>query len=156
MYGSLRDTVASVGLITSKHLPLTASNFSVKTFRQALALDERRVKFKPNMWHRSSKVCQRFTKQRAPPPSHPMLVASGAGSLPVYVRSTGQEDLHAVDRTRRADEKTDVREVWFAGCHSGEKTRARDWISNQPLNPSSITCCSRCRRWKCAFRHSKP
>ncbi|KAJ3523483.1 hypothetical protein NMY22_g11420 [Coprinellus aureogranulatus] len=46
------DTVASVGIITKRTLPFTNSNKSIKTFRHALALDERRVKFQPNYYHR--------------------------------------------------------------------------------------------------------
>ncbi|TFK88070.1 hypothetical protein K466DRAFT_489675 [Polyporus arcularius HHB13444] len=63
------DTVCSVG-IPEKHFPFTASCPFVRTFRHALSLDERRVKFKAD--HHD---------------------ASG---------------LH----------KTDVKEVWFAGCHA--------------------------------------
>lgn len=63
--------MCSVG-IPEKHFPFTASCPSVRTFRHALSLDERRVKFKAD--HHD---------------------ASG---------------LH----------KTDVKEVWFAGCHAGE------------------------------------
>jgi len=39
------DTVASVGI--HRILPLIESNTSIKTFRHALALDERRIKFEP-------------------------------------------------------------------------------------------------------------
>ncbi|KAJ2923950.1 hypothetical protein H1R20_g13152, partial [Candolleomyces eurysporus] len=46
------DTVASVGVIMKRTLPFTNSNTSIKTFRHALALDERRVKFQPNYYHR--------------------------------------------------------------------------------------------------------
>jgi hypothetical protein len=48
---SSRDTVDSVGLIP-KRLPFTTSNTIVRTFRHAVALDERRAKFKVNMWNR--------------------------------------------------------------------------------------------------------
>lgn len=48
------DTVASVGVIASRTLPFTNSNSSVTTFRHALALDERRARFKPNAYHRPS------------------------------------------------------------------------------------------------------
>jgi uncharacterized protein (DUF2235 family) len=48
---SYRDTVNSVGLIP-RRLPFTTSNTVVKTFRHALALDERRAKFKANQWNR--------------------------------------------------------------------------------------------------------
>uniref|UniRef100_A0A8H7XSL4 T6SS Phospholipase effector Tle1-like catalytic domain-containing protein n=1 Tax=Psilocybe cubensis TaxID=181762 RepID=A0A8H7XSL4_PSICU len=51
------DTVDSVGLIP-KRLPFTTSNTIVRTFRHAVSLDERRAKFKANLWNRtpSSKV----------------------------------------------------------------------------------------------------
>ncbi|KIL66936.1 hypothetical protein M378DRAFT_9939 [Amanita muscaria Koide BX008] len=48
------DTVESVGLIP-KRLPFTSSNTIVKTFRHAVALDERRAKFKANLWNRPTK-----------------------------------------------------------------------------------------------------
>jgi uncharacterized protein (DUF2235 family) len=44
-----RDTVSSVGMIPQQH-PYTSVNYSVKYFRHALALDERRARFRPNMW----------------------------------------------------------------------------------------------------------
>ncbi len=46
----LRDTVNSVGLIPH-WLPFTASNTIVRTFRHAISLDERRAKFKTNLWN---------------------------------------------------------------------------------------------------------
>ncbi|PPR05037.1 hypothetical protein CVT24_010183 [Panaeolus cyanescens] len=46
------DTVASVGVIMGRTLPFTNSNESIKTFRHALSLDERRAKFRPNRYHR--------------------------------------------------------------------------------------------------------
>lgn len=46
-----RDTVCSVGLVP-KRLPFTTSNTIVRTFRHALSLDERRAKFKANLWNR--------------------------------------------------------------------------------------------------------
>ncbi|KAL0577270.1 hypothetical protein V5O48_004727 [Marasmius crinis-equi] len=44
------DTVNSVGLIP-KRLPFTTSNNHVRTFRHAVSLDERRAKFKANLWN---------------------------------------------------------------------------------------------------------
>jgi uncharacterized protein (DUF2235 family) len=46
-----RDTVNAVGLIP-RRLPFTTSNKVVKTFRHAVSLDERRAKFKANLWNR--------------------------------------------------------------------------------------------------------
>ena len=48
-FTSHRDTVSSVGLIPQTH-PYTSINYSVKCFRHALALDERRTRFRPNVW----------------------------------------------------------------------------------------------------------
>jgi uncharacterized protein (DUF2235 family) len=50
-----RDTVNSVGLIP-RRLPFTTSNKVVKTFRHAVSLDERRAKFKANLWNRPNPV----------------------------------------------------------------------------------------------------
>ncbi|QRW07899.1 choline transport protein [Ceratobasidium sp. AG-Ba] len=44
------DTVASVGAIIPKTLPWIAYNPSIRVFRQALALDERRGNFIPSVW----------------------------------------------------------------------------------------------------------
>ena len=49
-----RDTVNSVGLIPHA-LPFTTSNTVVNTFRHAISLDERRSKFKANLWNRPEK-----------------------------------------------------------------------------------------------------
>jgi uncharacterized protein (DUF2235 family) len=49
-----RDTVNSVGLIPHE-LPFTTSNTVVNTFRHAISLDERRSKFKANLWNRPQK-----------------------------------------------------------------------------------------------------
>ncbi|KAJ7733506.1 hypothetical protein B0H16DRAFT_1579569 [Mycena metata] len=44
------DSVNSVGTIDNIKLAYTATNDTVRTFRHALALDERRAKFKQNIW----------------------------------------------------------------------------------------------------------
>ncbi|KAI0712063.1 hypothetical protein C8Q76DRAFT_733337 [Earliella scabrosa] len=46
------ETVASVGVIMGRSLPFTTSNTTIKTFRHALSLDEHRVRFLPNLYHR--------------------------------------------------------------------------------------------------------
>ncbi|XP_006462906.1 hypothetical protein AGABI2DRAFT_224560 [Agaricus bisporus var. bisporus H97] len=45
------DTVDSVGIFP-KRLPFTTSNGIVRVFRHAISLDERRSKFKTNLWNR--------------------------------------------------------------------------------------------------------
>ncbi|KAK7034621.1 hypothetical protein VNI00_012262 [Paramarasmius palmivorus] len=47
------DTVDSVGIIP-RRLPFTGANDIIRTFRHALALDERRAKFKANHFHRNA------------------------------------------------------------------------------------------------------
>ncbi|CAE6439286.1 unnamed protein product [Rhizoctonia solani] len=49
----LFDTVNSVGLLP-RELPFAKSNYVVRNFRHAVALDERRAKFKANLWGRTS------------------------------------------------------------------------------------------------------
>ncbi|KAJ7490441.1 hypothetical protein FB451DRAFT_1023007 [Mycena latifolia] len=68
------DTVASVGVLMGRSLPFTSTNDSIKTFRHAVSLDERRVRYQPYL-------CE-------PKPD-------------------GSE--------------TDVLEVWFSGCHAGNR-----------------------------------
>ncbi|KAG0703790.1 hypothetical protein DFH29DRAFT_915099 [Suillus ampliporus] len=46
------DTVQSTGVLLSRSLPFTDSNTLIKTFRHALALDERRTRFQPDLYHR--------------------------------------------------------------------------------------------------------
>ncbi|KAI0755060.1 hypothetical protein C8Q80DRAFT_407644 [Daedaleopsis nitida] len=46
------ETVSSVGVIMGRTLPFTTSNTTIKTFRHALSLDEHRVRFLPNLYHR--------------------------------------------------------------------------------------------------------
>jgi uncharacterized protein (DUF2235 family) len=84
-----RDSVNSVGTLDPIKLAYTATNGIVRTFRHAVALDERRAKFKQNMW---SKPKNQLPGADAPP--------NGANANGPLVT-------------------TDVQEVWFAGCHCG-------------------------------------
>ncbi|KAJ7473650.1 hypothetical protein B0H11DRAFT_2195607 [Mycena galericulata] len=58
------DSVNSVGMMDNIKLAHTATNGIVRTFRHAVALDERRAKFKQNMW---SKPKQPAFAANAPP-----------------------------------------------------------------------------------------
>ncbi|KAG6867256.1 hypothetical protein C0993_005153 [Termitomyces sp. T159_Od127] len=99
------DTVSSVGLIP-KHLPFTTSNTIIRTFRHAVALDERRAKFKANLWNR---------------PSEKELSLGVEGQKPeVSIAARGEDDLlHNLEHRYTGDSvcSTDVEEVWFAGAH---------------------------------------
>ncbi|KAK7037246.1 hypothetical protein VNI00_011237 [Paramarasmius palmivorus] len=113
------DTVGSVGLIMTRTLPFTNANKGIKTFRHALSLDERRAKFKPNLFHR-------------PPPGPDLSKASTEAedfinrkrnSLVSLLKHRKKGDAKesklsriVIDNDESPD--TDVLEVWFSGCHS--------------------------------------
>jgi uncharacterized protein (DUF2235 family) len=108
-----RDTVNSVGLL-DRTLPFTSSNTAVRTFRHAVSLDERRAKFKANLWNRPT--------------------AQEAQLGEDHHRHTGKHANHddcepdAAQKLRALEAKydkprdtpTDIDEVWFAGCHCGQ------------------------------------
>ncbi|KAI6154269.1 hypothetical protein BKA82DRAFT_1006214 [Pisolithus tinctorius] len=81
------DTVKSVGIIP-RRLPFTRSNTMIRYFRHALALDEHRVRFEPNIYNRSTAAENALGVRE--------------GEKRRYTHSTLQ---------------TDSDEVWFAGCH---------------------------------------
>ncbi|KAI0333677.1 hypothetical protein GY45DRAFT_1244065 [Cubamyces sp. BRFM 1775] len=59
------ETVSSVGVLMTRTLPFTTANTTIKTFRHALALDEHRVRFLPNFYHRATPAEQSAAKHRA-------------------------------------------------------------------------------------------
>jgi len=103
------DTVGSVGVIP-KRLPFTTFNTHVKHFRQALALDEHRVRFKPNFFNR-------------PTPEEVALgLKWGQKERPSQRKKPHSEKtLRELERqyAHGGQHLTDVEEVWFAGCHCG-------------------------------------
>ncbi|KAG8916629.1 hypothetical protein FRC01_002954 [Tulasnella sp. 417] len=115
----LWDTVSSVGLITSRHLPLSASNFGVKTVRHALALDERRSAFRHNSWYGTPKKDIAEEEGGQPSQSSPPLKGKVPSDWPYssYQLPPSPQNTNAVDAESQS-ESTDVKEVWFAGCHS--------------------------------------
>ncbi|KAJ6585647.1 hypothetical protein B0H19DRAFT_1110361 [Mycena capillaripes] len=105
------DTVNAVGFIP-KRLPFTMSNNIVRTFRHAVSLDERRAKFKPNLWNRPNdkeKLLSISDQKRNQQ-------ANAKAAATHWTKKTSQrmmERHYSRDRTQ----ETDVEEVWFAGCH---------------------------------------
>lgn len=93
------DTVCSVGMIP-RTLPFVKSNTAIRVFRHALALDERRVKFKANHWQQSTKKEDQLGLK--------------LGEMPKS--STGEDGKAAVEAEVEKS-PTDVLEVWFAGGH---------------------------------------
>jgi len=88
------DTVSSIGFL-GRRLPFTGSNYGIRYFRHAMALDERRARFKVNHW---SKVRDRHEQ--------------GSGKRAKMVRRGHEATWKEPD-----DVETDVKEVWFAGGH---------------------------------------
>ncbi|PBK59689.1 hypothetical protein ARMSODRAFT_1071279 [Armillaria solidipes] len=99
------DTVDSVGLIP-KRLPFTTSNTILRTFRHAVSLDERRAKFKANLWNRPSVRELLFGTSR-------WTTQSPHQSDPKDKFMNEMERLHSSS----SGKPTDIEEVWFAGCH---------------------------------------
>ncbi|KAJ7094734.1 hypothetical protein B0H15DRAFT_938288 [Mycena belliarum] len=99
------DTVNSVGLIP-RRLPFTTSNMIVRTFRHAVALDERRAKFKVNLWNRSNEKEKLFS----------MFEQGNTQHTPAEQRAHPTRKKSQYPRDRPSDQ-TDIDEVWFAGCH---------------------------------------
>ncbi len=58
-----RDTVDSVGFIP-RRLPFTTSNTIVRTFRHAVSLDERRSKFKIDLWKTATEDEEKLANQK--------------------------------------------------------------------------------------------
>ncbi|KAJ7202267.1 hypothetical protein GGX14DRAFT_654041 [Mycena pura] len=98
------DTVNSVGLL-SKRLPFSISNTMVRTFRHAVSLDERRAKFKANLWNRPNDEERALGITQKP--------AEEERARPMK----SLQDLMEQRYARARSQPTDVEEVWFAGCH---------------------------------------
>jgi hypothetical protein len=85
-------------------LPFSNANTTIKTFRHALAFDERRARFQSNAWM-----------------SYENAESTGGGKLKATGRSKKELELSTEKCPNGA--RTDVKEVWFAGCHSGQFRR---------------------------------
>ncbi|KAF5340127.1 hypothetical protein D9758_013148 [Tetrapyrgos nigripes] len=154
------DTVAGVGVVMSKSLPFSLNNTSIKTFRHALSLDERRARFKPDLWHRMPSPSDRKSiaaaaKAKIPPsPGNPRDKSGKRNSLSEFMRKniklrrrsfekkSDEETASTLDtdtpQPPPPDGETDVLEVWFSGCHSdvggGEVTNETEHsLANIPL-----------------------
>ncbi|KAF8996537.1 hypothetical protein BDQ17DRAFT_1429684 [Cyathus striatus] len=90
----------------SRRLPFASSNTIIKTFRHAVSLDERRAKFKANLWNRpdDQEQCSVFLIKDCCP---------SKGKDAKAVEGTNLEEQYGKDRST----PTDVVEVWFSGCH---------------------------------------
>ncbi|KAF8064175.1 hypothetical protein FPV67DRAFT_1420072 [Lyophyllum atratum] len=96
------DTVSSVGIIPRSH-PYTSVNYAVKHFRHALALDERRARFRPNVWNEPT-----LQREQELDVDEPDIEFPGQGSV-------SRDDWVYTPPSR---DVCDVQEVWFSGCHA--------------------------------------
>ncbi|KAK0474468.1 hypothetical protein EDD18DRAFT_239528 [Armillaria luteobubalina] len=125
------DTVDSVGLIP-KRLPFTTSNTILRTFRHAVSLDERRAKFKANLWNRpsvrelllgTSRWTTQSSHQSDPSPSSTLKTHTGEHKeqKESEIEWSPQEEkfMNEMERLHSSSsgKPTDIEEVWFAGCH---------------------------------------
>jgi hypothetical protein len=119
-YLNSRDTVSSVGIIPRTH-PYTSVNYGIKTFRHALALDERRARFRPNVWNELTPDREQELDVDIPEPAIP---------------SDVKRDEWTYEPPDR--DYADVQEVWFTGCHAdvgggSHSTRRNRSLSSIPL-----------------------
>ncbi|KAJ7841493.1 hypothetical protein B0H14DRAFT_3086748 [Mycena olivaceomarginata] len=124
------DTVDSVGLIP-KRLPFTTSNTIVRTFRHAVSLDERRAKFKANLWNfpnDKEKKLGTHTPPETPTLPHKALrerFTLPMTKFPTHFKTSSDTSSEveqtefetAFSKRHRKTRRTDVLEVWFTGCH---------------------------------------
>ncbi|KAI0278629.1 hypothetical protein BGY98DRAFT_916781 [Russula aff. rugulosa BPL654] len=108
------DTVSSVGIVP-RTLPFTASSTSMRYFRHAISLDERRAKFKANYYHLQHPDDQKGTR----PGEMPLSTQWHWRICHPTQRYPGRKDKVLSDEEYDdGPAATDVLEVWFAGCHS--------------------------------------
>lgn len=132
--GKNRDTVDSVGILP-KRLPFTTSNTIVHTFRHAVSLDERRAKFKTNLWNRPTKNEVKLGKKTHVVPlereetydedhkdiGH-KIRSKSTGDIftrpKIMMKKEDEHDreLSHLERvySESSDHTTDIEEVWFA------------------------------------------
>ncbi|KAF9508682.1 hypothetical protein BS47DRAFT_1415327 [Hydnum rufescens UP504] len=139
------DTVSSVGGVIPRELPFSADNHITKTFRHALALDEHRARFRSNTWHLT--VDPKDGHQHNPDAPQPGIVRAVWHKFSrMNHRSIVRHEAALNDERLELDMEgglmdrppTDVKEVWFPGCHGdvgGGKAPDEEQyaLSNVPL-----------------------
>lgn len=111
------DTVGSVGIIP-RRLPFTKSNSHIRYFRHAISLDERRARFKVNLWNRPTEEDHKQGVKKGTMPRHktPSKTPGKGDTIKSAHKSRNElEREFSMDYER----PTDIEEVWFAGAHCG-------------------------------------
>ena len=113
-----RDTVMSMGVVMGRSLPFVDVNTTIRVFRQALSLDEvcghDLLSAQSPIFSRQHRVRYRPRLYQSTPPRN----SSRTSELDVI--KPGTDELV----------NTDVKEVWFAGCHSGAPSSGIHWVVN--------------------------
>ncbi|KZP04649.1 hypothetical protein FIBSPDRAFT_391183 [Athelia psychrophila] len=124
------DTVGSVGIIP-RRLPFTKSNSHIRFFRHAISLDERRARFKANLWNRPTEEDHAKGVKKGDMPRHKS-PEHRSGTLGFRHASTTNGDTlksgKSMSKTARdelerkytdpdVEQPTDIEEVWFSGAH---------------------------------------
>ncbi|KAG6908203.1 hypothetical protein DXG01_005792 [Tephrocybe rancida] len=104
-----RDTVNSVGLIP-RRLPFTTSNTIVRTFRHAIALDERRAKFKANLWNQPGLIETTLGVESQKPAVSKEYKLNPPGKLKQYRRNLFLRKMEK-KYSGQAERPTDVKEA---------------------------------------------
>ncbi|KAG9074894.1 hypothetical protein FRC06_010400, partial [Ceratobasidium sp. 370] len=133
------DTVNSVGIIP-RELPFAKSNYLIRVFRHAVALDERRAKFKANLWGRTTEQEEKlgegskhgkYHRERQGSTGGMFSFVTGLGSGSADPDRGRSKDKHGKKDSERSEHRnghdfaspeerqhqTNVKEVWFAGAH---------------------------------------
>ena len=116
--------MASVGVIP-RRLPFTASNNHIRYFRHAISLDERRARFKVNLWNRPTEREHNLGVEKGTMPRHktPPKLGDNGNSIKSPISSKSRHStLKQLEREYSETDKdkpTDTEEVWFSGCHCG-------------------------------------
>ncbi|KAF8552015.1 hypothetical protein OG21DRAFT_1444214 [Imleria badia] len=128
------DTVSSVGLIRGDvFLSTSPAAAHACHFRHALALDELRVNFMPEYFHEmNSQTDDGKSKYivTSPDVEHAATPAGERRESPVSDNS--------IDLSEGKKMTTDIKEVWFAGCHSDVGGKDRPGKSHQAGNVSLL------------------
>ncbi|KAI9465061.1 hypothetical protein BJY52DRAFT_1114503 [Lactarius psammicola] len=141
------DTVASVGIFSGRVLPFVGTNNTIKWFRQALSLDERRAKFRPNLYHRTAfDSTPKLSQTRSPAKGFIARARARALTFPTGPgpRDTPRDLYHNSSHDQNYGNAPEsgtnkrVLEVWFAGSHSDvggglTKDTEKSALSNIPL-----------------------
>jgi hypothetical protein len=117
-------------------LPFTNSNESIKTFRHALSLDERRAKFKPNRYHRPAPGREAASRD----PEHDTDLQPSASSSRTPPESPAKDkastliDSAVLAQPVLQDDENQKTKAWgFAGWNRSKRAQKREALKRIPI-----------------------